>query len=308
MEQSMCEDSLQPADVPKIILVRFDQDCHEARNIFQQNVAVVRKSIRKMLRKYTLGSGDIVRSLNISNLNGAPRFRIRLTCNSDLMFSSEDLLMKSTWSELPFVTAVFERESTECGKKFVGEALDKNLKPPESLNELATRLEKVEILLSSFGSPKHTANMASVASLSTGKKRPRATSNPALTKSFSEKIDFTPSSVKGKKSKALPSNKSLYVWRTPAEFLLNLDEVIESVASGLFEASEYIDTSPSRDAGLRDDDDQADVDLNETLSPLTEKKKSKKKRNKNQSDSNTGDDSLLNGSLSKPKKKKKIVD
>ncbi|KAH9279158.1 hypothetical protein ECG_08483 [Echinococcus granulosus] len=138
------------------VLLRLHDELSESQELIKRNLSTIRKSVRKMIRKFDIFKPmDVVRPLCVSDDNGEFRFQLRLTRNSDLIFASEDLSTKGLWTEVPFLTIFVERQSPEILEHSQNEP-DRLSEPKNvggdaaaKLVELSTRLEKVEILLGS---------------------------------------------------------------------------------------------------------------------------------------------------------------
>lgn len=93
------------------VLLRLSDELIESQELIEQNLSTIRKSVRKMVRKFDVFNPvDIARPLCVSNANGEFCFQLRLTQNSDFIFTSEDLSTRSPWTNVSFLTIVVERQ------------------------------------------------------------------------------------------------------------------------------------------------------------------------------------------------------
>ncbi|KAL5963569.1 hypothetical protein TSMEX_008698 [Taenia solium] len=138
------------------VLLKLNDELIESQELIKQSFSIIRKSVRKMIRKFDIFNPvDVVRPLCVSNANGEFCFQLRLTQNSDFIFTSEDFSTRSPWTDVPFLTIVVERQPSAISEQPLNES-DKHAEPHNvdndaaaKLVELSTRLEKVEILLDS---------------------------------------------------------------------------------------------------------------------------------------------------------------
>ncbi|VDM34882.1 unnamed protein product [Hydatigera taeniaeformis] len=144
------------ADRRQAVLLRLSGELNEGQELIKQNLPAIRKSVRKLIRKFDIFNPvDVVRPLCVSYADEGSCLQLRLTQNSDFMFTSEDLSSKSPWADIPFVTIILERQPSAVPEQSQNES-DKHADPQNvnsdaaaKLVELSTRLEKVESLLDS---------------------------------------------------------------------------------------------------------------------------------------------------------------
>ena len=102
------------SDGYQAILLQFSDEAIKHRDLLRENSSIIRKSIRKMIRKYDVFNPiDIVRPLDISNDDEEIHIQLRLTQSSELVYISEDLTSKKPWLSVPFTTIIVEPQQSK---------------------------------------------------------------------------------------------------------------------------------------------------------------------------------------------------
>ncbi|VDD80395.1 unnamed protein product [Mesocestoides corti] len=245
-----------------------------------------------MLRKFDVfASEDVIRPLACGNSTDLPSLQLRLTTTTDLIYTSEDPSRKCPWSEVPFVTVVVERqhprpkEPTNESPSQNGSAVT-DVDASTRFHDLASRLEIVEKLLSSstpIASNGVTSTTKSPASHKTkepssapSKQPPSASAKSRRKSLFADATGATPLPRASQKRQSHYSNGSSdYIWQTPASFLANFDEVIESVVAGLDDPNDFTIEPASRQTAVQDSFDYEDLNFDSIANSPPKKKKRK---------------------------------
>ena len=104
---------MHPMDLQGILLLFSDEAC-KYQELIRKNPSIIRKSIRKMTRKFDVFNPvDVVRPLDISVDDEEIHIQLRLTQSSGVFYICEDLSSKKPLSSVPFSTLIVESPQDE---------------------------------------------------------------------------------------------------------------------------------------------------------------------------------------------------